>query len=64
MISNAAKQLMANWISAENAPISVNPAFGVVAGQEVDVLIATECALAGKATAKRLRITARIAKSV
>jgi hypothetical protein len=61
VIPNAKRQLIAFCVVVSNAPMSVNPALGVEAGQGVDVSIATEVALAGRATAIRLKIMARTA---
>ena len=61
VIPNANRQLIAVCVVASNPPMSVNPALGVVEGQETVVSIATECALAGSATAIRLKIMARTA---
>ena len=57
VIPNEAMQLIASWVPASRVPMSVNPADGVVEGQEADVSIVA--ALAGAApSAIRLAIMA------
>jgi hypothetical protein len=61
VIPNAKRQLIAVCVVASSPPMSVNPALGVAAGHGVVESSATECALAGSATAIRLKTMARMA---